>query len=122
MLKIRNKILDKRVLFMCNYLVISSIRKFLRCILGCVTAFVLYSFRMLYRVVLGAVLGVLFAPKTLIINMLNSIHTFVFAIENMYLCIAKVPYYGRSTYRYSANDNANPVRDATGCRSIICAG
>ena len=33
--------------------------------------------------------------KVLIANVLNSIFALEFAKENVYLCIAKVPYYGR---------------------------
>ena len=61
------------------------------------------------------------ALKVLIINMLNTIYTFGFAIKSMYLCIAKDPYYGRFEVRCSTHDNANPVRDAAGSRGIIRA-
>lgn len=50
--------------------------------------------------------------KVLIINMLNTIYVFGFAIKSMYLCIAKDPYYGRFEVRCCTHGYANPVRDA----------
>ena len=50
--------------------------------------------------------------KALIINMLNTIYVFGFAIKSMYLCIAKDPYYGRFEVRCCTHGYANPVRDA----------
>ena len=60
--------------------------------------------------------------KSLIASMLNSIFALGFAKESMYLCIAKVPYYGRSAYRHRANDNASPLRDAAGSRGNVSKG
>ena len=73
------------------------------------------------RVVLLSLLKVCNASKTLIINMLNTIYAFGFAIKSMYLCIAKDPYYGRFEVRCSTHGYANQVRDAAGGRGIIRA-
>ena len=54
----------------------------------------------------------------LIINVLNNIFVFGFAKESMYLCKAKVPYYGRSEDRHRAHDYASPIRDAAGSRGV----
>ena len=51
--------------------------------------------------------------------------TCVFTSKNLkceYLCGAKVPYYGRSTYRHRTHDNAGPLQDAAGNRVIDCKG
>ena len=71
------------------------------------------------RVVLLSLVKAYNAPKILIINMLNTIYTFGFAIKSMYLCIAKDPYYGRFEVRCSTHDYAEQVPDAAGTRGII---
>ena len=55
----------------------------------------------------------------LIVNVLNIVYMFGFAMKSMYLCIAKDPYYGRFEVRCSTHGYANPLRDAAGCRGIF---
>jgi hypothetical protein len=71
------------------------------------------------RVVLQSSCKALNWIKVLIINMLNSIYAFGFAIGTMYLCIANDSYYGRFEVRCSTHDYAEPVPDAAGTRGII---
>ena len=73
------------------------------------------------RVVLPSPVKPYNEPKVLIVNMLNTIYAFGFAIKSMYLCIAKDPYYGRFEVRCSTHGYANQVRDAAGGRGIIRA-
>ena len=74
------------------------------------------------RVVLLSLIKPYNAHKALIINALNIVFVFGFAIKSMYLCIAKDPYYGRFEVRCSTHGYANPVRDAAGTRGIIGTG
>ena len=74
------------------------------------------------RVVLLSLIKPYNAHKALIINTLNIVFAFGFAIKSMYLCIAKDPYYGRFEVRCSTHGYANPVRDAAGTRGIIGTG
>jgi hypothetical protein len=53
-----------------------------------------------HRAVLQGMSGSLFWLKYLIIRLLNNIYIVVNVIKCAYLCEAKVPYYGRSTYRH----------------------
>jgi hypothetical protein len=53
-----------------------------------------------HRAVLQGVPGALFWLKCLIVRLLNDIYVVVDVIKCAYLCEAKVPYYGRSTYRH----------------------
>jgi hypothetical protein len=54
--------------------------------------------------------------------MLNNIYIIADAIKLAYLCIAKVPYYGRFAYRHRAHGTASPLQDAAGSGGIICKG
>ena len=81
----------------------------------------LLNLSMQNRVVLLSLTKPYNALKVLVINTLNTIYAFGFAIKSMYLCIAKDPYYGRFEDRYSTHGYANPVRDAAGSRGIIRA-
>ena len=74
------------------------------------------------RVVLQGVLNASNRYKRLIFSVLNNIYIIVDVIDYAYLCIAKVSYYGRPTYRHSTHGNASPVRDAAGTRGIIGKG
>ena len=106
----------------CKYLIINVLRVFIGVELSYLGVIVASRLRVLYGVVLGGVLDVLKWSKSLIINMLNYIYIVAAVIKYEYLCIAKVPYYGRSTFRHRAHDNASPIRDAAGSRSIISKG
>ena len=53
-----------------------------------------------HRAVLQGVPRALFWLKYLIVRLLNDIYVVVDVIKCAYLCEAKVPYYGRSTYRH----------------------
>ncbi len=105
---------------MYNYLVISYLKVLKIIIKGCVKAPLLLCMSMQNRVVLQCQKEALKPCKHLIIRLLNSIYVFVDVINCEYLCIAKVPYYGRFEDRHSTYDNANAVRDAAGSRGIIC--
>jgi len=80
------------------------------------------SFGVSYRAVLQVLFEFLNWPKRLIFRLLNDIYMFVYVVKYAYLCEAKVPYYGRSTYRHRAHDNASPLQDAAGSRGVICKG
>ena len=54
----------------------------------------------LYRVVFKNVNNVLKRLNALIVNVLNIVCTIMNVMKYAYLCEAKVPYYGRSTYRH----------------------
>lgn len=56
--------------------------------------------RGLYRVVFKSVNDALKRFNTLIFSVLNIVCAIVDVMEYEYLCGAKVPYYGRSTYRH----------------------
>ena len=81
-----------------------------------------FDLRVSYGAVLGAFCDVLKRIKTLIINMLNDVYIVAAVVNYAYFCEAKNPYYGRSTYRYRAHDNASPLQDAAGSRGIVCKG
>ena len=80
------------------------------------------SFDASYRAVLQASSKVSNWLNCLTYRLLNSIYAVADSIKCEYLCIAKVPYYGRSTYRHRAYDNASPLQDAAGSRDIVCEG
>ena len=82
-------------------------------------ASLLLNLSMQNRVVLLSLTKPYNALKVLVINMLNTIYAFGFAIKSMYLCIAKDPYYGRFEVRCSTHDYAEQVPDAAGTRGII---
>ena len=73
-------------------------------------------------VVLQAACKLLKPDKYLIISVLNSIYVVADVMKYGYLCKAKVPYYGRSTYRHRAYGYASPVRDVAGTRGSIGTG
>ena len=75
-------------------------------------ASLLLNLSMQNRVVLLSLTKPYNALKVLVINTLNTIYAFGFAIKSMYLCIAKDPYYGRFEVRCCTHGYANPVRDA----------
>ena len=107
---------------MCNILNTSLLGFVGGCLSGIVGASQIHRFDVSNRVVLQDYLNVLYRCKRLIINRLNSIYIVVDVIDYAYLCIAKVAYYGRPTYRHSTHGNASPVRDAAGTRGIIGKG
>ena len=80
------------------------------------------SFDASYRAVLQVLLEALYWLKRLIVRLLNDIYMVVYVVKYVYLCEAKVPYYGRSTYRHRAHDIASPLQDAAGSRDIVCEG
>ena len=96
--------------YLCNMLVHNG---------SCMQASLLLFLSIQNRVVLLSLAKAYNAPKILIINMLNTICAFGFAIKSMYLCIAKDPYYGRFEVRCSTHDYAEQVPDAAGTRGII---
>ena len=105
-----------------NYLDIRNIHFKIQGAVGFVGAFTLLCFVMSHRVVLGLVLNVYKQSNWLVISALNNIFVFACAEKYEYLCGAKVPYYGKSTYRHRAHDNASPLQDAAGSRGVICKG
>jgi len=107
---------------MLNYLDVRNIHCKIQRVVGFAGAFALLYFVMLYRVVLGLILNAVNGSNSLIISMLNNISVFACAEKYAYLCEAKVPYYGWSTYRHRAHDNASPLQDAAGSRGIDCKG
>ena len=92
-----------------------------RC-LNCMEALLSLISDGLHRMVLRCPHGVLKSCNCLIIRMLNNISIVVGFMEYGYLCEAKVPYYGQSTYRHRANGYESPLRDASGKRGIISKG
>lgn len=107
---------------MCNILKTNLLDFAERCHLCIVRASQIRLFDVPNRVVLQDVLNVSYRYKYLIFSMLNSIYIIVDVIDYAYLCIAKVSYYGRPTYRHSTHGYASPVRDAAGTRGIIGKG
>ena len=79
-------------------------------------------FVVLYRAVLHVLRNVSYRFKYLIVRLLNDIYIVVDVMRCGYLCIAKVPYYGKSTYRHRAHDYASPICDAAGSRGIVSKG
>ena len=75
-----------------------------------------------HRALLYASYGGLCWLKYLIFRLLNGVYIVVGVMDYVYLCEAKVPYYGRSTYRYRAHDYASPVRNASGSRGVVGKG
>ena len=106
---------------MCNNLIIRRLNYMFMRNESRMQASLLLNLSMQNRVVLLSLTKPSNALKVLVINMLNTIYAFGFAIKSMYLCIAKDPYYGRFEDRYSTHGYANPVRDAAGSRGIIRA-
>ena len=90
--------------------------------LGIVRASQMPRFDVSNRVVLQGVLNASNRYKRLMFSVLNNIYIIVDVIDYAYLCIAKVSYYGRPTYRHSTHGNASPVREAAGTRGIIGKG
>ena len=80
------------------------------------------SFDVPYRAVLQREFGSSAWLKYLIIRLLNGAYMVADVIKSAYLCKAKVPYYGRSTDRHRAHDNASPLQGAAGSRGIVCEG
>ena len=80
------------------------------------------GFDVSYRAVLQVSSKALYRLKYLIVRLLNDIYIIVNVMKYAYLCEAKVPYYGRSTDRHRAHDNAGPLQDAAGSRGIVCKG
>ena len=107
---------------MCNDLIIRCLGNTFMRNKSHVQASLLLFLSMQNRVVLLSLVKPCSSYKTLIINVLNIIYGFGFAIKSMYLCIAKDPYCGRFEVRYSTHGYANPVRDAAGTRGIIGTG
>ena len=93
-----------------------------RYVLSYTGAFWVPCFGVLHRAVLLVLRKVLCETKCLTIRLLNDIYIVADAKKSGYLCIAKVPYYGRSAYRHRAYGNASPLRDAAGSRGIVCKG
>jgi len=58
------------------------------------------SFDTSCRAVLQALPKVLLRLKCLISRLLNDVYAVADVMKYVYLCEAKVPYYGRSTYRH----------------------
>lgn len=106
---------------MCNNLIIRRLDYMFMRNESRMQASLLLNLSMQNRVVLLSLTKPSSVLKVLIVNMLNTIYVFGFAIKSMYLCIAKDPYYGRFEDRYSTHGYANPVRDAAGSRGIIRA-
>ena len=79
-------------------------------------------FGVLHRAVLHVLCNVPHRLKYLIVRLLNDIYIVADVMKYGYLCIAKVPYYGRSTYRHRAHDYASPLCDAAGSRGIVSKG
>jgi hypothetical protein len=77
---------------------------------------------MMHRAVLLAFHDGLEFFKYLIIRLLNNVCIVADVKKSGYLCIAKVPYYGRSAYRHRAHGNASPLRDSAGSRGVISEG
>ena len=104
----------------CNYMGISLLRSLSGVGIGrlqaCLPLFPAGS----HRVVLLRPAGLLMWLNSLTVNVLNIVYMFCGVMDIEYLCVAKVPYYGRSAYRHRAHDNAGPLRDATGSRGIFC--
>lgn len=107
---------------MCNILNTSLLGFIGGCLSGIVGASQIHRFDVSNRVVLQGVLNASNRYKRLIFSVLNNIYIIVDVIDYAYLCIAKVSYYGRPTYRHSTHGNASPVRDAAGTRGIIGKG
>ena len=107
---------------MCNILIIKCLYDVFMCDKSHVQASPLPFLSVQNRVVLLSLVKPRSSYKTLIINVLNTVFMFGFAIKSMYLCIAKDPYYGRFEVRCSTHGYANPVRDAAGTRGIIGTG
>ena len=97
---------------MCNNLIIRRLDYMFMRNESRMQASLLLNLSMQNRVVLLSLTKPSSVLKVLIVNMLNTIYVFGFAIKSMYLCIAKDPYYGRFEDRYSTHGYANPVRDA----------
>ena len=85
---------------MCNAMIIRCLQIHDRCEMNHVGGVMALCFGASYRAVLQGVYGVLFWLKYLIIRLLNDIYIVVNVIKCAYLCEAKDPYYGRSTYRH----------------------
>ena len=107
---------------MCNILIVKCLCDAFMRGKSRVKASLLLFLSMQNRVVLLSLVKLRSSYKTLIINVLNTIYGFGFAIKSMYLCIAKDPYCGRFEVRCSTHDYAEPVPDAAGTRGIIGTG
>ena len=75
-----------------------------------------------YRAVLHTPHDALHGLKYLAVRLLNNIYIVAGVMKCGYLCMAKVPYYGRSTYRYRTHDYASPIYDAAGSGGIVSKG
>ena len=111
---------EEAVVDIFKYLIFNMLHVSIDYELSCIAISVVSRLRVLYGVVLGSFSNVSKCYKSLIINMLNSIYIVADVAKYAYLCEAKVPYYGRSTYRHRAFDNASPLQDAAGNRGIVC--
>ena len=80
------------------------------------------SFDVSHRAVLQVPTKALDCLNLLAIKLLNDVYVAMDVMKYVYLCEAKVPYYGKSAYRHRAHDNASPLQDAVRIRGIVCKG
>ena len=105
-----------------NMLIVRYLHVLYRCVVSHVGAVSRSYFGMMHRAVLPAFHDGLEFFKYLITRLLNNVCIVADVKKSGYLCIAKVPYYGRSAYRHRAHDYASPICDATGSRGIVSKG
>jgi hypothetical protein len=103
-------------------MIFRHLRLNINCKTNCIGDFKTLSFGVSYRAVLQVLFEALNWSKCLTFRLLNDIYMVVNVMKYVYLCGAKVPYYGRSTYGHRAHDNASPLQDAAGSRGIVCKG